>query len=118
MDSIAELRARLRAFAREREWGRFHTPKNLAMALGGETGELLAELQWLDGEAVAEGLAHGPLRDRVADEAADVLLYLVQFAEAAGIDLVAAAHAKIDRNESRYPADLARGSAAKHTELG
>ncbi|WP_243788359.1 nucleotide pyrophosphohydrolase [Saccharopolyspora gloriosae] len=117
MDSIAELRARLRDFAQERDWGRFHTPKNLAMALSGEAGELIAELQWLDETAVADGLAQGALKGRLEDEAADVLLYLVQFAEASGIDLVEAAHAKIDRNESRYPAHLAHGTAAKQADL-
>ncbi|GAA3359829.1 nucleotide pyrophosphohydrolase [Saccharopolyspora gregorii] len=117
MDSIAELRSRLRGFAEARDWGRFHTPKNLAMALGGEAGELIAELQWLDDTAVADGLANGELTGRLADEAADVLLYLVQFAEATGIDLVRAAHDKIDRNESRYPVHLAHGNATKSTEL-
>ncbi|MCX2730124.1 nucleotide pyrophosphohydrolase [Saccharopolyspora sp. NFXS83] len=117
MDSIAELRARLRTFAQERDWGRFHSPKNLAMALSGEAGELIAELQWLDDASVADGLEQGALQERLADEAADVLLYLVQFTEAAGIDLVEAAHAKIDRNESRYPAHLAYGTAAKQTDL-
>lgn len=55
MDSVGDLRSRLRAFAEARDWQQFHTPKNLAMALGGEVGELVAELQWLDDAAVNEG---------------------------------------------------------------
>lgn len=107
----------MRAFAEARDWQQFHTPKNLAMALGGEVGELLAELQWLDDAAVAEGLASEGLRERLSDEAADVLLYLIRLADVCGINLVEAAQAKVERNESRYPEDLARGTAAKYTAL-
>ncbi|MCP2259421.1 MazG nucleotide pyrophosphohydrolase domain-containing protein [Streptoalloteichus tenebrarius] len=117
MGSYEELAGRLGEFAAAREWERFHTPKNLAMALAGEAGELVAELQWLTDEEIRAALAEGPLRDRLADEAADVLLYLVRLCSVCDIDLVAAAHAKIARNERRYPVELARGNARKHTEL-
>ncbi|WP_073479484.1 nucleotide pyrophosphohydrolase [Streptoalloteichus hindustanus] len=117
MGSFEELVGRLEEFAAAREWGQFHTPKNLAMAVAGEVGELVAELQWLRGEEIAKGLADGRLRERLADEAADVLLYLARLCSVCGIDLVAAGHAKIDRNQSRYPVELARGNARKHTEL-
>ena len=101
------LSARVQAFACARDWAPFHTPKNLAMALSGEAGELLAELQWLTPEQ--SQAPDAALRARIEDEAADVLLYLVQFANVLNIDLIAAAHAKIDRNERRYPVGAAPG---------
>lgn len=103
MDSVAELRKRLQDFAAARDWEQYHTPKNLAMALGGEAGELIAEFQWLDHDEVAAALSEGPLKERVAGEAADVLLYLVRLTDVCGIDLLEAANAKIDRNEGRFP---------------
>ncbi|GAA4208132.1 nucleotide pyrophosphohydrolase [Actinocatenispora rupis] len=116
-DSIVELRGRLARFARERDWEQFHTPKNLAMAVAGEAGELAAVLQWLSEEQIAAELAQG-LRGPLADEMADVLLYLVRLADVCGIDLLREANAKIDRNGHRYPADLARGRATKYDALG
>jgi dCTP diphosphatase len=98
------LSARLADFAAARDWKRFHTPKNLAMALAGETGELLAELQWLSDAEIADKLADPTGRERIADEIADVLLYAIQFADACGIDPAAAGHSKITRNETRFPA--------------
>lgn len=102
MATIEELAARQRAFVRARNWERFHTPRNLALALAGETGELVTELQWLSDERIPEHLDRG-LRERLADEAADVLLYLIRLTEVCGIDLAAATEAKITRNETRFP---------------
>lgn len=96
--------SRLRAFAAVRRWEPFHTPRNLLMALTGEVGELVAELQWLTDAEADPGAWDDPLRSRVSDELADVLLYLLRFADVCGIDPAAAAHAKIDRNEARFPA--------------
>lgn len=96
-----------------RDWAQFHTPKNLAMALAGETGELLAELRWLtpeESERVMEDPAAGA---RVRAEVADVTIFLMHLAEALGIDLIAAAHAKLDESERRYDAETYRGSARK-----
>jgi len=113
-DTLNELTARLRQFAAERDWERFHTPKNLAMAVTAEAGELAAEFQWLEGPA-SLGLGAEHLA-RVRDEAADVCIYLVRLADRLGFDLVAAANAKIDRNEVRYPADRVRGQSKKYDE--
>ncbi|GAA4924009.1 NTP pyrophosphatase (non-canonical NTP hydrolase) [Stackebrandtia albiflava] len=109
--SLDDLGAVLREFAAEREWERFHTPKNLAMALTGEAGELLAELQWLTPEE-SESLTPAQ-RERVTDELADVLNYLVRLADVLDVDLLAAADAKIARNAVRYPVETARGNAEK-----
>jgi NTP pyrophosphatase (non-canonical NTP hydrolase) len=114
-DPLAELRDRLRAFAAERDWQPFHSPKNLALALSVEAGELLEQFQWM-GDEESRRLAvekHAAVREEVAD----VLLYLVRLADQLGIDLVAAAHDKIAINARKYPADKARGSSRKYTEL-
>ncbi|MDI2031379.1 nucleotide pyrophosphohydrolase [Saccharopolyspora sp. TS4A08] len=103
MDSVARLGERLQEFAAARDWEQYHTPKNLAMALSGEAGELVAELQWLSDDETKAGLAEGPLKERLADEAADVMLNLVRLTDMCGIDLIEAANAKIERNETRFP---------------
>lgn len=102
-DGFALLRDRLRAFADARDWPRYHTPRNLALALAGEVGELVAELQWVADSEVAAHLADPAARARLGDEVADVLIYLTRFADVCGIDLLAEANAKIDRNEKRFP---------------
>ena len=109
-----ELTHRLRAFALERDWDRFHSPKNLAMALTGEAGELAAEFQWLT-EAESQNLDLECMA-RVQHEAADVLLYLVRLADKLQFDLVDAAHRKIDLNAERYPVDQVRGSSRKYNQ--
>jgi NTP pyrophosphatase (non-canonical NTP hydrolase) len=100
LDDLAE---RLRTFADSRDWQRYHTPKNLLMALSGEVGELVAELQWLSAVEADPAAWDDGLRERVTDEVADVMIYLVRFADVCAIDLIAAAHAKIERNEQRFP---------------
>jgi dCTP diphosphatase len=98
-----EIRDRLREFAAARDWERFHTPRNLALALCGEAGELAAELQWVADDRVGEHLLDPDAFGCLADEVADVVIYLVRFADVCGIDVLAAVHAKIDRNETRFP---------------
>jgi dCTP diphosphatase len=101
-DALEELRIRLRSFARARDWEQFHTPKNLAMALAGEVGELLEIFQWLTPEQ-AVAVMDGERADDVRDELADVLIYLVRLADVLDVDLAEAATSKIERNETRYP---------------
>jgi NTP pyrophosphatase (non-canonical NTP hydrolase) len=113
-NALAELAQRLRRFAAERDWDQFHSPKNLAMALVAEAGELAAEFQWLTEAQSCEPNAEQLARMRA--EAADVLNYLVRLADKLGIDLIAAAHEKIKDNERRYPVDTVRGSSKKYTE--
>lgn len=104
-----ELVAAVREFAQERDWEQFHTPKNLAMAVAGEAGELVAELQWLAGD---QPLSPGK-RQAVTDEMADVLIYLCRMADVLGVDLLAAAEAKLEADGERYRAQEVRGSAEK-----
>lgn len=113
-DSLDDLNERLLAFARERDWEQFHSPKNLAMALAGETGELLEHFQWLS-EAQSAAL-DSDKRDAVALEMADILIYLIRLAERLDIDLLDAAVRKMAINEARYPAGKVRGDARRAAE--
>ncbi len=112
--TFEQLAARLADFARERDWDQFHAPKNLAMALAGETGELLEHFQWLT-EAQSRELPPD-VKQAVALEMADILLYLVRLADKLDVDLVAAAHRKIGLNAVKYPVEKFRGSSRKYDE--
>lgn len=109
--TLDDLTAQLRAFAAERDWEQFHTPKNLAMALAGEAGELVAEFQWLTPEQSAQ--LTDEQRQAVASEMADVLIYLCRLADVTGVDLLDAASRKVEANRRRYSVDLAKGNAQK-----
>jgi len=113
--SIEQLRDALRRFSLERDWDQFHSPKNLAMALIVEAGELLEHFQWMSERESAE-LTPAKLSE-VRAEIADVFIYLVRLADRLGIDLLSAAATKIDQNARRYPADEFRGSSRKYSEL-
>ena len=115
MSDLDDLRRQLREFANDRDWDQFHSPKNLAMALAGEAGELLENFQWLTEE---QSRRPGPETLAAAsEEIADVLLYLVRLSDKLGIDPAAAARAKLNANAAKYPVDKARGNARKYTEL-
>jgi NTP pyrophosphatase (non-canonical NTP hydrolase) len=109
------LRDQLRIFAAERDWDQFHSPKNLAMALAAESGELVEAFQWLT-EEQSRRLSPEAMA-AAGEEIADVLLYLIRLADKLGIDPVAAAKAKMVENARKYPVDKARGTAKKYTEL-
>jgi NTP pyrophosphatase (non-canonical NTP hydrolase) len=113
MASIETLVERVREFADERDWHPFHTPKNLSMALAGEVGELLAELQWLTPEQSAAVMTDPDLGPRVRAEIGDVTIYLVRLADVLGIDLVEAALDKLADSARRYPASTAAQSVVK-----
>ncbi|MFF0742258.1 nucleotide pyrophosphohydrolase [Streptomyces sp. NPDC004111] len=101
---VAVLQRRLAAFAAERDWGQYHTPKNLVAALSVEASELVEIFQWLTPEQSARVMDEPDTAHRVADEVADVLAYLLQFCEVLGIDPLEALAAKIERNAVRFPA--------------
>ncbi|MEV6599784.1 nucleotide pyrophosphohydrolase [Actinoplanes sp. NPDC051346] len=109
---LEDLRDEVKAFAVQRDWQQFHTPKNLAMALAGEVGELLAEMQWLTPEQ-SSALQGSETGDRVRAELGDVMIYLVRLADVLGIDLIAAATEKLADSARRYPVERVRGSAVK-----
>lgn len=111
-DTLAHLAEQLKAFADAREWGQFHSPKNLASALVVEAGELLEHFQWMT-EAQSRAI-DADKKQAVAHEMADVLLYLVQLSSSLNIDLVRAAREKMALNEQRYPVAVAKGSCRKY----
>ena len=114
MESLTELRDRLRKFASDRDWNQFHSPKNIAMALSVEVAELLEHFQWMT-EEESKNL-DAETKAMVADEIADVQNYLVRLADKLDIDILEAAEVKFAKNEKKYPAELVRGSSKKYTE--
>ncbi|PYO45654.1 MAG: nucleotide pyrophosphohydrolase [Gemmatimonadetes bacterium] len=115
LDAFSTLRDALRHFAADRDWDQYHSPKNLASALCVEAAELLEHFQWLTDEA-SRSLSAQQL-SQVSEEMADVLLYLIRLADKLNVDLIEAAGNKIALNAQKYPADKARGSNRKYTEL-
>ena len=114
-DSIAELTSRIRAFVEAREWQQFHNPKDMAVAIAAEAGELLQHFVWQQPDQV-EKRADERL-DEIASEIADVGILLFEMADLLGMNLGEVMEAKIARNEHRYPADKARGNNLKYNEL-
>ncbi len=108
------LRDKLREFAKARDWDQFHSPKNLNMALMVEVAELMEHFQWLTEEQ--SGKLTPDKKSDVAEELADILLYLVRLADKLGVDLKDAALLKLEKNALKYPADKVRGSAKKYSE--
>ena len=111
---VAALQAALAAFARERDWEQFHSPKNLVMALVGEIGELSELFQWLTEDASRAVAADSATARRVRDELADVLVYLVRLADVLGVDLDEAVRTKMRANAKKYPVARSRGNARKY----
>ncbi|MEV2275324.1 nucleotide pyrophosphohydrolase [Nocardiopsis sp. NPDC049922] len=101
--SVAALQELLERFADARDWGPYHTPKNLAMALSGEAGELVAEFQWLTAEESERVMADPDKATAVRQEMADVFCYLLRLADVLGVDLDAAVREKVAINEHRFP---------------
>jgi NTP pyrophosphatase (non-canonical NTP hydrolase) len=114
---IARLMGEVRAFVDERDWGRFHTPKNLVMALTGEAGELTELFQWLTADESARIMADPGTAKKVRDEVADVFVYCLRLADVLGIDLATAVREKMRQNAAKYPVDLAKGNATKYDAL-
>lgn len=101
----------MRRFSEERGWTRFHDPKSLALALVGEVGELAELLQWLPIEGIEAQVQEPRLHDRLGEELADVLLYLVRLSDVVGVDLATAARRKLSSNAERFPVAEHHGKA-------
>lgn len=108
------LREKLRKFAEARDWEQFHSPKNLSMALMVEVAELMEHFQWLTEDQTAN--LDTEKQAVVAEELADVLLYLVRLSDRLDVDLMEAALHKLEKNAVKYPADQVRGSSKKYSE--
>ncbi len=115
--TLAQLKERVLAFARERDWEQFHAPKNLSMALAAEAGELMEHFLWSTPEASREIARSSIKRGKIEEELADVIIYALEFANIAGIDVTQAVQRKMQANAAKYPVEKARGRADKYTEL-
>lgn len=115
--SLDELTRRLVEFRDARDWRQFHSLKDLILSLNLEASELLELTQWKTAENFESEAASETMRQRLAEECSDVLLYLLLIAERTGIDIQTAAGEKIMANELKYPVSKARGTATKYTEL-
>ena len=114
---IARLQEQILAFAAEREWQQFHDPKNLAMAVAVEAGELMDHFRWVSNAESMHALDDATTRAGVEEEAADVMILLLEFAAVAKIDITAAVERKLAKNAERYPVALSKGNATKHDRL-
>ena len=114
-DSISGLTARIRAFVAAREWQQFHNPKDMAVAIAAEAGELLQHFVWQQPDQVERRADEK--RDEIASEIADVGILLFEMADLLGMSLGEVMEAKIARNEQRYPQDKSRGNNLKYNEL-
>jgi dCTP diphosphatase len=103
------FREKLRRFVAERDWSQFHDPKNLAMAIASEVGELLSELRWVTSEDADDAVRAPDVRRRIENEVGDVAIALLLFCERAGIDLLAAAEKKLELNAANYPVAQSKG---------
>lgn len=112
-DRLEMLRDRLRAFVQERDWEQFHSPKNLAMAMIVEAAELVEHFQWST-EQESRNLPPEK-KAQVEHEIADTFIYLLRLSDVLGVDLIAAAHRKMELNAEKYPADKVRGRNDKYT---
>ena len=112
--SINTLKKKLRGFVNKRNWDKFHNPKNLSMALIVEAAELVECFQWLTPEE-SMNLDEQKL-SKIAEEAADILIYLTRLSDLLDFDLIDAAFAKVRKNAEKYPAELVFGKATKYTD--
>jgi len=115
--TLAEIKTRVLAFAQERDWEQFHSPKNLSMALTAEAGELMEHFLWATPEA-SRSISQDPVkRKKIEEELADVVIYALEFANMTGIDVAAAIETKMAANAAKYPVEKAKGRSDKYTEL-
>jgi dCTP diphosphatase len=113
MTALDELMTDLRAFVEARDWQQFHDPKNLAMLVASEAGELAAEYRWVRGEEADAHSREPAARARIAAEVADVGIGLLLLCDRIGLDFVGSMRDKLARNAERYPADASRGNAER-----
>jgi dCTP diphosphatase len=115
--TVDDLKNRVLAFARVRDWEQFHAPKNLSMALATEAGELMEHFLWASPEQSRQIVADPVKRAKIAEELADVVIYALEFANITGLDVAAAIETKMAANAQKYPVEKAKGRSDKYTEL-
>lgn len=115
--NLQEIKDRVLAFAKERDWEQFHAPKNLSMAIAAEAAELMEHFLWQSPDDSRAVMDADKLRAKVEEELADVFIFAIEFANVTGIDIAAIIEAKINRNAEKYPVEKAKGRSEKYTEL-
>lgn len=111
------IQEKIRKFVQERDWEKYHTPKNLVMALSGEVGELLEIFQWLTPEESQAVMADPKKAVQVRHELADIMVYVLRLADKLEVSLNEAIEEKLALNAEKYPVQLSKGSAKKYTDL-
>ena len=114
---LDEIKARVLAFAKQRDWEQFHAPKNLSMAIAAEAAELMEHFLWQSPEESKSDALEPKLRAKIEEELADVFIYAIEFANMTQIDVAAIIEQKMKRNAEKYPVEKARGNSLKYTEL-
>ena len=114
---LQKIKDRVLAFARERDWEQFHSPKNLSMAISAEAAELMEHFLWQSADQSRKDVGEEKLRGKVEEELADVLIFAIQFANVTGIDIASIIEAKMLRNAAKYPVEKAKGRSDKYTDL-
>lgn len=114
-DEIKKLTERIIKFRDARDWKQFHKPKDLAISLALEAGEVLEHFQWKSEQEIAEYVKTN--KEDIADELADVLNYILIMAHDLDIDIIAAEERKVAKNESKYPVEKAKGKHTKYNKL-
>jgi NTP pyrophosphatase (non-canonical NTP hydrolase) len=114
--TLMDLKKMVESFAVERDWQQFHSPKNLAMAVAAESGELLELFIWCSCDE-SDILAQTARRNALGDELSDIVIYCMAMANRAGIDVADSVRAKMAKNAEKYPVSLSRGNSDKYTEL-
>lgn len=114
---LQEIKDRVLAFASERCWEQFHSPKNLSMAIAAEAAELMEHFLWQSPEQSGTDIKDDKLRAKIEEEIADVFIFAIEFANMTGIDVAAAIETKMQRNAEKYPVEKAKGRSDKYTDL-
>ena len=115
---VMKLQLKLRKFSKDRDWEKFHSPKNLAMALSGETGELLEIFQWMTEEQSKLATEDNGCKQKISEELADVFIYALMLADKTDIDIEDAVERKISINDDKYPISSSKGNAVKYNRRG
>jgi len=115
--SVEDLKQRILAFAKERDWEQFHSPKNLSMAIAAEAAELMEHFLWTDSVHSIDKCQDPQKRQKIAEELADILIFSMEFANVAGMDIQSIISEKMEANARKYPVEKAKGRSEKYTEL-
>ena len=112
---IDKIKKKLRSFSKDRDWDKYHNPKNLVMALSGEIGELVEIFQWLDEEQSIKIKSTSEIQS-IKEELADIFIYLIRLADKLDIDIEESVEQKLKINAEKYPVALSKGNAVKYNK--